>query len=345
MVNGAASIDPEQFSPGRCGSCPFRTLPGGTDLARDMRHAVMDALRLSVHALLRFLHNPGAFHQRNLEFIQRSSRRPALEDIVRNHADGNQLIQKEGQRPWLVIDPPQQDCLIPDDAAAADQRIHSPLRLVGNLMGMIEVGHDQDLLLLIIFLQNGKKLRILIDPHRKYHRSPCSDPDKVQRRDSRERFQVHFDILIRIHQRISAGQENIIDLRMLCHILCHLLNMLRGFMLRVSHHPLAEAESAVHRALIRSQDQCRLAVLVLHAADHGIIRLPARIFHAASGQLLHAGYADSANRIERILLIDQPQIVGRDAERIPFGDLPDLCHLFRTQIQIIGQLLHVSDAL
>ena len=90
-------------------------LPGG------MGHGVADRLGLTVHLPFRVLHDFHTPQKGNLELILNPLHGTALENIVWDHAVGNQPIHQLRQHIRMVIDAFEQDGLVANDAANAPE--------------------------------------------------------------------------------------------------------------------------------------------------------------------------------------------------------------------------------
>ena len=104
---------------------------------------------------------------------------------------------------------------------------------------------------------------------------------------------------------------------------------------------LAEAVAAVHGALVRGEDQGSLPVFMLHTLHDGVISLTGSIGTAAFGEFHAVRNAHPPYRIIPVLRIDEPEVIIRNADRIPLLYISNPPDLFLREIQ---QILHFMDA-
>ena len=207
------------------------------------------------------------------------------------------------------------------------------------------MGDDIDLLAASVLPENVKKLRIVIDAHRKDHRGARTEADVIQLRKVHQMIQILPDHIILIDEGIPARQEDIVDLGMGLHILCHTQDLLRHLIMGIADHPLAETMTAVHGALAGRQHERRLGVLVLHTGQYRVVRFTARILMPV-GTVLHRGRdTQPADRIFRVGRIDQIQIIRRNADRISLCDLPQCVRLFPGNPEGRQHLVDIPDTI
>ena len=156
-------------------------------------------------------------------------------------------------------------------------------------------------------------------------------------------IQILPDHIILVDKGVSARQEDVVYLRMRLHILRHVKDLLSHFLMRVPDHPLAEAVTAVHGALACRQDERGLGVLVLHAGQHGIVRLAARVLVPVRICLYRGRHTKLPDRVIRIGRIDKFQIIRRNTDGISLCDCPESICLFPGDPQSRQYLVDIPD--
>ena len=158
-------------------------------------------------------------------------------------------------------------------------------------------------------------------------------------------LQVLSKHLVAVEEGIPSGYQHVVHLGMRLAIFHHLRDAAGNLIAAHPHHTLAEAVPAVHRALVGGEDQDGLLILVLHPLQHGILELPAGILCPAFREFHHVRNAHLADRVVLIRRINQGQVVGCHAHRVPLRNLLKGCLLLRRKRQHLLQLAHAAAAL
>ncbi len=111
--------------------------------------------------------------------------------------------------------------------------------------------------------------------------------------------------MIRIHQRVTARQQNVGYFRVCADIFDGLTDLLVEFCLRRTNHPLAEAMPAICGADIRGKNKRSLLVLMLNAVYDGIVVLTACIIRAGGVQLGRRRNTHPSYRVVWVIRINQ----------------------------------------
>ena len=315
------------------------------DLAGLVRHAVARPPREARPAGQGLLEDRPAPDEGNLVGLV-AGRRAALEQVVRRAADVRELREQLGQRPRTVVDATDEGALVDADDAVADTGVDALDREVGQLAGVVEVGHQID-------ASGGGR----VPAERRLQIGVAEDPVGIERRHLRaDADDLHVgnraQRLEDLHeppgahqQRVAAGQQHVGDLGMVGDVAQPLRHVVGGLVVLVHEEALAEAVAAVGPAHLVAQQQHRVGVLVLHPAGHGDRLLVAGVELAPLGQLLLARDDQLPDRVVRIVPVDQAEVVVVGAEDVARRHRCQPVPLLRRELFDVLELPDVLHAL
>ena len=149
------------------------------------------------------------------------------------------------------------------------------------------------------------------------------------------------------HQGVTAGQQHVADLGVGGHIIDALVDLLhRHFAVVLTGKTTTGAVTAVHGTLVGDQQQHAVGIAVSQAGGGRVGILVQRIGVLVIGilQLLRAGDRHLTDGIERIVQIDQGQIVGGNSHAQLAQRLADTLLLIGGQGHILLQVLNRLSA-
>ena len=140
-------------------------------------------------------------------------------------------------------------------------------------------------------------------------------------RDRRQVVQEEAELGDGQRQRIAAGDDDVADLRMVADVLDHALVVAADGVPAAAHHggPLARAEAAIHGADVRGDQQGPIRIAVRQARHRRVLVLFERIFQLVPRLVAHLqrrGDRLQANRIVRVVGVDQREVVRRNGELV-----------------------------
>ena len=135
---------------------------------------------------------------------------------------------------------------------------------------MVELRDHHNGLFPGVALEHVQQGGVAVDALRQRHRQAGPEADEVQVLNGAQPCQIAFDDAVGIHERVAAGDEDIPHLLVLRNIGDGLVRNTVELVLRQPYHALSEAVAAVHRALIRREQQDRRSVFVLQALQFGV---------------------------------------------------------------------------
>lgn len=122
------------------------------NLAGFVGHRIADALAKAITLCFCLVHDLNALCKRHLKLRFHMGYRPALEDVIGNHAIADQGIKEICKRIRIVVDTAQKDCLVIDNDASFQKRINRSDRLRRQLLCMVKLCCNIDRLFLPILL-------------------------------------------------------------------------------------------------------------------------------------------------------------------------------------------------
>ena len=283
-------------------------------LARRVGQAVFNGLVHAAYEPLGVLNDLDALFHRHLEHVFHACHGTALENVVRQASDGGERGKQLTEHRGIVVHAAQQHGLIAHDAPGTAQRGDRGGGFRRDLPRVVELRHNKDRFPRRIARERFAER--LVDPFRPGDGRACAEADVVQMADGRERVEIARDRLVAVEERIAAGEEHVRDLLMLADVSGHALKVRRDLLVRQPHEALSEAVAAVHGASVRCEHHGGLQVFVLEAGDARVGLLAARIKRAAFLLLDRRGHRHFPDRIVRVVRVDQPQIIGRDAHGV-----------------------------
>ena len=187
---------------------------------------------------------------------------------------------------------------------------------------MVELGDDVDRFYVRVFIEHIEKLTIAVDALGQRDRQARAEADEVKVVDCRQLTQIALDDVVRVQQRIPAGDEHIVYLRVAADVFDDLVDALVELFITQADKPFAEAVAAVHRALVRREQQDCAFILVLQTLKLCVRGLTARVERAARHELIRRGYAHARYRVIWVVLSHKREVIRRYHHRVALGDLP-----------------------
>ena len=192
----------------------------------------------------------------------------------------------------------------------------------------------------MILLQHGAQLGS--DTLGAHHGGAGAQADDLHVGDGADALDDVLQGLVVHHQGVTAGQQDIADLRMSGHVVDALVDLRHGhFAVVLTGEAATGAVTAVHGALVGDQQQHAVGIAVSQAGGGRIGVLVQRIGILIIGilQLLGAGDSHLADGIKRIVQIDQGQIVGGDGHAQLAQGLGNAGFLVGGQGHVLFQIL------
>ena len=143
-------------------------------------------------------------------------------------------------------------------------------------------------------------------------------------------------------QRVAAGKQHVVHLRMGADVVEPPGDVQAHFFVVEHEQPLAKAEAAVRATDLADQQQHGRRVLVLGAVRHGHRLLVAGIQHTVFQQLVVVGNDDLADRVVRVVPVDQSHVIGVGSEDEALGDLFEPVLLFWGELWNLFDITHVA---
>ena len=177
-------------------------------------------------------------------------------------------------------------------------------------------------------------------------REPMTDDLYV--RDGAQALDDVLQTVIGDHQAVAAGEEDVADLGMRGDVVDALVDLRhRHLAVVLAGKAAARAVTAVHGALVGDKQQHAVGIAVRQTGGRGVGVLVQRVGVQSVGvlQLLGAvGSAMLADGIERIVQVDQGQIVGGDGHAQLAERLGNTGLLIGGQVHVLLQILHRLSA-
>ncbi len=207
---------------------------------------------------------------------------------------------------------------------------------------MVEVGRHVERLGAVEIGQQFDQF-VVEKADREDHRGPRADPYVIEVIDITQGVEHFGQGVGRQQQRIAARHDDVLDLGVLGDVLGRLLEAFDGLIVRQADHPLAEAMTAVHRAVLGGDDQGGVGILVQDAVTLVVLVVTVRIaggFAHGAGQdhFIRGRNGQLADRIIRVVRIDQFQIIAGNIHRMPLGNLRQFLFFVRLQRQVLFQV-------
>ena len=210
------------------------------------------------------------------------------------------------------LTPGQQHALVADRQPRLRQLVDRAGHLRGDLVGMVEVEVDPQRVVLLEHLAE-----LVVDPLRQEDRHARADPDDLDVGDLAQAAQDRFEQLRGERQAVAAGDQHVTDLRRPAQVLELRLVVLAVEVLgRVADDARPRAVPAVRGALGGDEHQHPVRVAVDEPGHRRVAVLGERVLHhRGEGLVLAAGRDDlAADRVVRVLRVDQADEVGRDVD-------------------------------
>lgn len=129
-----------------------------------------------------------ALFQWHLELALDAGDRAALEDVVGDNAGGGELAHEQSEGVGVVVDAFEQHGLIVDDDAAVEEGVQCSFGFGCDLVGMVKLGHDVELFLLVVFFKQSQQFGIVVDALGEGDWQTAAKADKIQMVDGDEVF-------------------------------------------------------------------------------------------------------------------------------------------------------------
>lgn len=172
------------------------------------------------------------------------------------------------------------------------------------------MGHNVDFFIrTTVFFKQCRQGRIIENPEWIKYGDAGADPDDPDMGDIAERSNDLFEFACRQDQRVAAGQQDIGDFAVFADVIEHGGDITEDFLLWMDEDPLAEAVPADALTDIADQQEDGRIVFVLHAGQNGIPLLVGRVQAAPGFQLIHVRNDETADRVGRVVPVDQRQVI------------------------------------
>ena len=156
------------------------------------------------------------------------------------------------------------------------------------------------------------------DPLGQHRRHLGADADDLHVGDQAQPGEHPVELFVGEQQRVAAGQEHVTDGRPGGNVGDRLLEPLPGRTQGVvAHQAGAGAVAAVGRAAVGEQQQHPVGIAVDQARHRAHGALVERVvgFAGRTQGLAHRGHHRAAQRLGRVVRVEQAQVVGRDRKR------------------------------
>ncbi len=244
----------------------------------------------------------------------------ALEHVVLRAAHERQLAEQRCKRLGVVVHAAHDGALVHRLRTGLAQQPDRLPRLARELAGVIEVIHDVDLRLAVaVLLDQPQQARVVQDPMGIECGHLGADPDDPYVRHGGHVADDGLEPAGGHDHGIAAGEQHVGDLLVLRDVVESRLVGEGGVVVVVHEQPLAEAVAAVRAADLVHQEQRRVAVLVLAAADRRVARLVAGVELAPVAELALEGHDESPQRVVRIVPVDEVFVVVVEPENVALG--------------------------
>jgi hypothetical protein len=182
--------------------------------------------------------------------------------------------------------------------------------------------------------------QLVVDPLRQRHRHARADADDLEVRDGAQLREDRLELRVRVVERIAARHHHVAHLRRARDVVDHAIDLDVGCRALV-HRPLARAVAAVDRAVVRDHHQHAIGIAVRDAGHGREALLAERILvpHRAEEILVGERHHLAQDRIVRIVLVDQREVVGRDAHPEVAQDFESIGPLGGRDLEMPGELL------
>ena len=141
-------------------------------------------------------------------------------------------------------------------------------------------------------------------------------------------------------QRVAARQQHVRDLGVLADVFQAVRNVFDHLVVIVHEQPLAEAKAAVGAAYVVHEEQGRIAVLVFETGNFGVEFLEGGVQAAPFIQFVFARNDQLANRIVRVIPVDEALVIVVGTENELLLDRPKSIFLGIAQL---GDLIDASQ--
>ena len=291
------------------------------DFPQRVAHGVPHGLTEPILMGFCLIYNPQSLLNRHLEPALHAGDRAALEDIVGRGPDAGQPGQQLAQHSPTVVHAPQQNRLVAYLYPPLQHTAHGPLRLFRQLTGVVELSDQVQRFLFRVLCEQVQELAVAIDAFRQRHRHAGAEADEIQMLYGRQFPEVPLNDVVGVHKGIAAGDQDIGNLLVLLDIGCGIVHPFVQLLLGQPHHPLAEAVTAVHSALVRAQQQHSLGVFVLQAVQFGVCRLAAGVEGTAGIKLAVGWDAHAPNGVIGVRLVHKREVIGGNHHGKTLDDL------------------------
>ena len=260
----------------------------------------------------------------------------ALVDVVGADAELHEPLDEVALDVDAVVDPGQEDRLVAQRDACLGQLVAGPGQLRGHLLGMVDVDVQPERVVLLEHLAE-----LVVDPLGQEDRHAGADPDDLDVGDLPEAAESRLEQLRRQGQAVTAGDEDVTDLRGPPDVVELRLELAPvEVLLGVADDPAPGAVAAVARALGRDQEQDPVGVAVDQPGDRAVAILRQRVLHhPGEGAQLRTDRDDlAADRIVRVVGVDEADEVRRDVD-------PELVRRREALALVVGQVQDLLELL
>ena len=311
-------------------------------LAARVAHRIAHTLAKAVLKPLRLVDYPDPVEQRHLKAVLHTGDGAALEYVIRRNSGTGEPSEELAEHLRRIVDAAQQHGLVAHLHAAVEQCAHRAQRFTRKLPRVVKLCDDVDRLYVGVLIEHVEQLAVSVDALRQRDRQARAEADKVKVVYCRQLPQIALNDVVRVQQRIPAGDEDVVYLRVAADVFNDLIDALVEFLIAQADEPFAEAVAAVHRALVRREQQDCAFILVLQALKLRVRGLAARVERAARHELIRRGDAHARYRIIGIVLIYQREVIRRYHHRVALGDLPARFKFLLIPSHVFRELLRGS---
>ena len=243
----------------------------------------------------------------------RARDRVALVEVVGADPHPEQAVHQPPHGFDLVVDAGEQHGLRAQRDAAVGEQGAGAVGFRGAFVRVGEVqAHHQRMVAAQHAHQRGR------DPLGQHRRHLGADADDLHVGDHSQPGEHPVELVVREQQRVAAGQEHVADGRPGGDVGERLFQPLPGRAQGiVAHQTRAGAVTAVGRAAVGKQQQHPVGVAVDQARHRAHGALVERVvgFAGRTQGLAHRGHHRAAQRLGRVVRVEQAQVVGGDGQR------------------------------
>ena len=290
------------------------------DLAGLVRHDEASATRKPRSPPVGLREYLEASHDRNL--VRSVARgRSTLEQVIRWASDERKASVQGRKHLRIVVDPLDQRTLVHADHAAADEAVDASNGHIGQLAGMVEMGHEVDALLgRRVFAERRLQLVVIQDSPRIECRHFRPDANDLDMRDFPQGLK-NLDEATRTHkQRIAAGEKHVGDVGIAGDVFEALRYVVGHLVVLIHEKPFAKAIAAIGPANLVAEQQDGVGIFVLHAAGDRDGLFVAGVKLSPLVELFLAWDNELLDRVVGIIPVDEPQVVVVGPEDVPLRD-------------------------